>query len=176
MAWPCDFLWSVGLKTIMERWRGFWRLKPSERRIVLEAAAALSATWAGVRLLGFRRWNATIERSTLEKSAEADRRNASGVNPSTIDMASVIATRLDLAARNMFFRTNCLERSLALQWMLRRRGIATDLRIGARKESELFEAHAWIELDGVVLNDPEEGHLHFAPFKGEIAALETQAR
>jgi len=160
----------------MERWRGFRRLKPAERRIVLEAVAALSATWAGVRVLGFRRWNATIERFALEKSAEADRRNASRVNPSIIDVASVTAMTLDLAARNMFFRTNCLERSLALQWLLRRRGIATNLRIGARKESALFEAHAWIELDGVVLNDPEEAHLHFAPFKGEITALETQTR
>jgi hypothetical protein len=143
---------------------------------VLEAAATLSATWGGVRLLGFRRWNATIERFKLEKSAEADRCKASRVNSSTADMAPSIAMKLDLTARNLFFRTNCLERSLALQWLLRRRGIATDLRIGARKESELFEAHAWIELDGVVLNDPEEAHLHFAPFKGEITSLETQTR
>jgi hypothetical protein len=160
----------------MERWRGFWRLKPAERRIVLEAAATLSATWAGVRVLGFRRWNAKIERFTLNKSAKADRCNASRVNPSTVDMASVIALRLDLAARNMFLRTNCLERSLALQWLLRRRGIATHLRIGARKESKFFEAHAWIELEGVVLNDPDEAHLHFAPFKREITALETRTR
>ena len=160
----------------MERWRGFWRLKPAERRIVLEAAAALGATWAGLRVLGFRRWNATIERFTLEKSAEAGRRNASRVNHSIVEMASAIALRLDLVTRNVFFRTNCLERSLALRWLLRRRGIATNLRIGARKESELFEAHAWIELDGVVLNDPDEAHLHFAPFKGEITALETQTR
>ena len=143
---------------------------------MLEAAMALSATWAGLRVLGFRRWNGTIERFTLEKCAKADWRNASRVNPSTVDLASAIGMRLDLAARNMFFRTNCLERSLALRWLLHRRGIATELRIGARKESALFEAHAWIELDGVVLNDPEEAHLHFAPFKDEITALETQTR
>jgi hypothetical protein len=160
----------------MERWRGFWRLKPAERRIVLEAATTLSATWVGLRVLGFRRWNATIERFPFEKSVEADRRSASRVNPSTVDMASAIAMKLDLAARHLFFRTNCLERSLALRWLLRRRGIAAELRIGARKESALFEAHAWIELDGVVLNDPDEEHLHFAPFKGEITGLETQTR
>jgi hypothetical protein len=160
----------------MERWRRFWRLKPAERRIVLEAATILSATWAGLRVLGFRRWNATIERFTLGQRSDASSGNASRANSSDIDMASIIAMRLDLAARNMFFRTNCLERSLALQWLLRRRGIATNLRIGARRESELFEAHAWIELDGVVLNDAEEAHLHFAPFKGEITALGTQAR
>jgi len=161
----------------MERWRRFWRLKPAERRIVLEAAATLSATWVGLRVFGFRRWNATIERFTLEKSAGAGWCNASRVNPSTGDTASAIAMKLDLVGRHLFFRTNCLERSLALRWLLRRRGIVTELRIGARKESALFEAHAWIELGGVVLNDPDEAHLHFAPFKGEITALEeTQAR
>jgi hypothetical protein len=143
---------------------------------VLEAAAALVATWAGLRVLGFRRWNTVIERFTFGKSPAADRRDVSRVNPSTVDTASAIAMRLDLAARHLFFRTNCLERSLALRWLLRRRGIAADLRIGARKESELFEAHAWVELDGVTINDPDEAHLHFVPFKGEITALETQTR
>jgi hypothetical protein len=160
----------------MERWRGFWRFKPAERRIVLEAATALSATWVGLRVLGFRRWNATIERFMLGQRSGASSGNASRAHSSDVDMASITAMRLDLAARNMFFRTNCLERSLALRWLLRRRGIATELRIGARKESALFEAHAWIELDGVVLNDPDEAHLHFAPFEGEITALETETR
>jgi len=141
---------------------------------VLEAAAALGTTWAGLRALGFKRWNATIEHFTFGKSSDADQGNASRLNPSDIDLASHTAMGLDLAARHLFFRTNCLERSLTLQWLLRRRGIATDLRIGARKESEHFEAHAWIELEGVVLNDPDEAHLHFAPFKGESTVMETQ--
>jgi hypothetical protein len=158
----------------MEIWRSFWRLTSVERRIVLEAAAALGVTWMGLRALGFRRWNATIERFTVGKTPSAHRRNASRVNPSDIDLASATAMGLDLAARRLFFRTNCLERSLTLHWLLRCRGIAADLRIGARKESEHFEAHAWIELHGVVLNDPDEAHHHFAPFQGEITATETQ--
>ena len=40
-----------------------------------------------------------------------------------------------------------------LWWLLRRRGIAAELRIGARKEFERFEAHAWVEVDSAVLND-----------------------
>lgn len=141
---------------------------------MLEAAAALGATWVGLRAFGFRRWNNTIERFTLRKSPSSNQGNASRLNPSDIELASATATRLDLAARHLFPRTNCLERSLTLQWLLRRRGIGTNLRIGARKESEHFEAHAWIELHGVVLNDPDEAHRHFAPFKGEITAMETQ--
>jgi Transglutaminase-like superfamily len=161
----------------MESWRRFWRLKPADRRIVLEAAAALSATSAGLRIMGFSRWNSMIEHFTSGKTADTHRRNSSSLmDRSGLDGARGIATKLDLAARHLFFRTNCLERSLALRWLLRRRGITAVLRIGARKESERFEAHAWIELNGVVLNDPDEAHLHFAPFKGQVSALETQTR
>jgi hypothetical protein len=144
--------------------------------MVLEAAAALAANWAGLRTVGFKRWITAIERLTSGNTQGAKAVHASSVNDSGAVMASGIAMNLERAARHLFFRTNCLERSLALSWLLCRRGIAADLRIGARKESDVFEAHAWIELDGEVLNDPDESHLHFAPFKGEITLLETQTR
>jgi hypothetical protein len=78
------------------------------------------------------------------------------------------------AARNLFFSTNCLEKSLVLWWLLRRRGIAAELRIGARKELGRFEAHAWVEMDSQVMNDAGEEHRHFVPFEGPITVLETQ--
>jgi hypothetical protein len=155
----------------MEAGRRFWRLKPVERRMVLEAASALVATWAGLRVVGFRRWNAAIERFTSLKTKSVNQADAS-----QIPIASSVAMKLDLAARHLFFHTNCLERSLTLRWLLRRRGIVADLRIGVRKESETFEAHAWIELKGIVLNDADEAHLHFAPFNGQTTMLETQTR
>ncbi len=52
----------------------------------------------------------------------------------------------------------CLPRSLALQRMLARRGIASELRIGVRKESNGaggIAAHAWVEVDGVPLGEPQ---------------------
>ncbi len=48
--------------------------------------------------------------------------------------------------------------------MMRRRGIGTELRIGARKDNECFEAHAWVEIDGAVLNDTEDVDNRFSPF------------
>ena len=61
-----------------------------------------------------------------------------------------------------------------LWWLLRRRGIAAELRIGARKEVERFEAHAWVEVDSAVLNDASEEHRHFVPFEGPISPLEAR--
>jgi hypothetical protein len=45
----------------------------------------------------------------------------------------------------------CLQRSLALTAMLRRRGVAADVKIGIRQPP--FESHAWVEIGGSVIND-----------------------
>lgn len=40
-------------------------------------------------------------------------------------------------------------------WLARRRGIDADLRLGVRTITGRFESHAWVECEGVVLNDAE---------------------
>jgi hypothetical protein len=45
-------------------------------------------------------------------------------------------------------RPTCLTRSLALVYLLRRRGLPAELRIGVRKTGEAFGAHAWVECQG----------------------------
>jgi hypothetical protein len=57
-----------------------------------------------------------------------------------------------------------------LWWMLRRQGIHGELHIGARKQGGRFEAHAWVELDGRILNDDVGVHQHYARFDAPIAA------
>lgn len=57
----------------------------------------------------------------------------------------------------------CLQRSIALTSMLRKRGIAADLQIGVKQSP--FQSHAWVEVDGRVINDVQEvremyEHLH----------------
>jgi len=61
-------------------------------------------------------------------------------------------TRLvGVAARHGACRANCLCLALAVWWLLARRGVETNLRIGVRKDETGFSAHAWVERDGVVL-------------------------
>jgi len=45
----------------------------------------------------------------------------------------------------------CLQRSAVLVKMLRRRGVRARLMIGAQKLP--FRAHAWVQVDGVVIDD-----------------------
>ena len=47
----------------------------------------------------------------------------------------------------------CLARSLALWTLLRRRGIATDLRVGYRNRDGKVEGHAWLEYQGAPVNE-----------------------
>jgi Transglutaminase-like superfamily len=73
------------------------------------------------------------------------------------------------AARHSLSQPTCLERSLCLWWLLARQGIATQFRIGVRKDGEKFAAHAWVERDGVAIGEPEAAHLHYAAFAEEMS-------
>ena len=154
---------------MMQRWQRFWRLSGYERGVALEAGGGLLATWVGLRLAGFRRW-----RNVLAWLAPSPNTTARQADASQKEAAELIARMAAAAARNFFFATNCLEQSLVLWWLLRRRGIVAELRIGARKESERFEAHAWVEVDSAVLNDASAEHQHFVPFDGPITPLEAR--
>ncbi len=154
---------------MMQRWHRFCQLSGYQRGLALEAGGGLLATWVGLRLAGFRRWKNVLawlgpSLSTSARQEDASQRRA----------AEEIARMAAAAARNFFFETNCLEQSLVLWWLLRRRGIAAELRIGARKEFERFEAHAWVEVGSAVLNDASAEHQHFVPFDGPITPLEAR--
>jgi hypothetical protein len=57
-------------------------------------------------------------------------------------------------------RTACLQRSVAAARMLRRRGHCATLVIGCRPIP--FESHAWVEVDGAVVNDRPQYQKAFA--------------
>ena len=155
---------------MMQRWRRFRRLSGFERGIVLEAAAGLLKSWLAVRLLGFR-----VCRSVFEKPLAARNSwNSKSDEADVLRVARRIAHLEAVTAANLFFRTSCLELSLVLCRMLRQRGMNADLRIGARKEANRFEAHAWVELDGTVIDSGAAEHLHFVPFEHSESSMETQ--
>ena len=154
---------------MIERWKRFRRLGAFERGVILEATGGLLATWAGLRLIGLRRWERVL--AVFAPSANT---TGPAQGASVRESALVIARMQETASRNLFFHANCLEQSLVLWWLLRRRGIDAALRIGARKDSDRFEAHAWVELDSQVLNDARAEHRHFVPFEKPILSMEAR--
>jgi hypothetical protein len=157
------------VRAIIQSWQTFWTLKSGERHIAWVATVGLTATWLGLRLFGFRRWKEFARRRA---GYPAGARN--GQHPSEISAQRIVQLEA-AAARNLFFKTNCLEQSLVLWPLLRRRGFPAELKIGARKEAGRFEAHAWVELDGCTLNNESDEHCGFVPFDRAVASMERQA-
>jgi len=60
----------------------------------------------------------------------------------------------------------CLAQSLALRWMLNRRGISSQLKVGAANVLGTFHAHAWLEMDGEKIGESEDGNGIFRALVG----------
>ena len=61
------------------------------------------------------------------------------------------------------FRSRCLQRSLVVLWLLRRRGIVGGLRIGMHWDGPLLLGHAWVEAAGRPVNDTTAHCAEFTP-------------
>jgi hypothetical protein len=150
--------------SVWTKWHRFRKLPLLERELVLRAMAFLALAKVGLRVMGFRRWKQLIEHF----SSRAPRRRI--LEPaSQLEMAKQVTRAAHSAELHGLGTPNCLVRSLTLWWLLRREGIEGELHIGACKSESRFEAHAWVELGGVVLNDSSEVHKHYARFDAPIA-------
>jgi len=119
----------------------------------------------GLRWLGFRRLQAR-----WDHGRPLNKRPALVSAEIMEARAQAMARMVQVAARYGLYRPNCLSQSLALWWLLRRQGIAGDLRIGVSPQGDLLEAHAWVEFCGQVLNDGEDVSHRFAPFHEALTA------
>jgi hypothetical protein len=113
----------------------------------------LAATDLSLRLLGFARSRAMVRKLAQSRS-----------RPSDADLIAETCRRLTMAAVVYPGRARCLEQSLVLYLLLRRRGVAADLRLGVQPYP--FTAHAWVELDGAPINEQPEVIKQFVPMEG----------
>jgi Transglutaminase-like superfamily len=140
--------------------RRFRALEPGARALFLRAAALLSFVSLSLKVRGFRSTQASLQkriaRAASSRSHLSDAAKAAAI--------ALTARQVRSAAYRSLGGATCLERSLVLWWLLGRQGVASSVRIGTRKNGEKFEAHAWVECDGVALNEPEGVHEHYAAF------------
>lgn len=116
-----------------------------------EAAWTLLAVNIALRIVPFNR---------LQRWAEATKeRPVTQAGDAIVRRVTWLVT---VAANHHLLPTRCLARSVALTRMLARRGIATDLKLGVRRDDAKFEAHAWVEWRGEIVNDPGGPQGHFA--------------
>ncbi len=149
---------------MLEKLRRFRVLDPAAQKLFLCALAMLPAISLSLRWSGFGATQGRLKRllptSPPEQSSDA-----------VSKWLALTPRMINAADRHGPVHPSCLVKSLTLWWLLERRGIRSQLRIGIRKEKGGFEAHAWVEREGVALNEPEERHRHYAAFDAAFAAL-----
>lgn len=137
------------MSRLLDRARIFAALSAAERARVFEAGSLILQLSLRLRASGFRAaqdWG----------RARAGRRATTPAD-SRLTCRQVVHA-VDRAARVLPGNPNCLVRSLTVWTMLAARGVAGELRFGARREGGRTEAHAWVEVDGRVINDtPDVG-------------------
>jgi predicted metal-binding membrane protein len=87
---------------------------------------------------------------------------------SAVDPQVVGAVEHAVAMAAAFYpgRAKCLEQSLALYYLLRRKGVSAQYCQGVRQYP--FRAHAWIEYHGEVINDVPEHARFFERLPGQL--------
>ena len=119
----------------------FAKLSRRRQLLLAEALVALAVASAAVRFLPFRRAVRTGS-GTLSGSAPSD----------CSEVIRDACWSIEVAAAAAPWRIVCLQKGLALQWMLRRRAIDALLHYGIAKEnSGELQAHVWVAVDDTLV-------------------------
>lgn len=153
----------------MGSWARFSRLPRFEKVCFLQAFFLLPLMVLALRMFSFQRCHVLLARVAGSRPAPGD---AQGV----LATAHSVARMVRAASRRVVPSPTCLHNSLVLWFLLRRRGIASELHIGGRRQEGRFEAHAWVECAGEVLNDSDDVHQRYAPFDRPIVSGEARTR
>ena len=142
----------------LARWGALSR---ADQRTVLLAGAAMPFFWLGLRVLGLPRFHSSLQRRLVDRNR-------------SMPLADIqaLGELVNIAARHTLGPRTCLTRSLLLGWLLRRRGVQSQLHIGVRFTQGVLAAHAWVECEGIPVNDRPDVSTQFASF-GDLVPLEA---
>ena len=140
-------------------------LDPESRRIFWRALILLPMVRASLRLRGYNRTYVSLQKKLHQEV---------GLPSGSAKEVEKTSRMVRVALRYSPARFTCLEQSLTLWYLLRKQGVATQLRIGVRKMDGKFEAHAWVEHEGVALQQPGEIHRHYAAFDREFSDVPAE--
>ena len=167
--------------------RAFVRAPVAAKAMALEAALFLLLARmlvAHVPMRHWRRWLVTAEGPASAGRPSADphvafsagdpeRPAPAGEHPARTPQQRLprrVARIVRRVARHVPFPAVCLPQAMALQWMLRRRGIASRLFFGARRKAQDpgLDFHAWLTVGGecVIGGGEVETYTALPPFEG----------
>jgi Transglutaminase-like superfamily len=129
------------------------RIRVMKRIRAIDSAIALIAIKLMLLVIGFARTYALLQSRVRDLSTTTEPDTA------TLDASarSIVAAAILIPGR-----IECLEQSLALWYLLRRRGVSAELTFGMRQYP--FGAHAWVTYRGEPLNEDREALRHYVAF------------
>ena len=136
----------------------FLALTAPDRRAFLAAMVLLPLFWISLRVVGLHRLQAWLQRKPVRVA-----------NALPTDELQRLGHLVNSATHHTLGPANCLTRSLYLWWLLRRKGIDSQLRIGVRLTGGVLDAHAWVEHAGIPINDRQDVSADFAPFTEPVS-------
>ncbi|MDA0352929.1 MAG: lasso peptide biosynthesis B2 protein [Chloroflexi bacterium] len=144
--------------------RRFGDFDGEQRRIAVASVFALPAVHLTARFGGLR----AVRRVLGDPlSGRHDQTSMDGVATGR-RLAAPVAT---VAAALRLDRRGCLARATFLWWLLRRRGVDAVVVIGSRRDGATFEAHAWVEVDQVAVDDGPDVRERFAALEGSASVM-----
>lgn len=167
----------------MSSFRKLQRLSANERRLLTQALVLLPLTFFGVYALGVSRWHhflaqlaalgTTLNRGKNHQGGVASKRSLVIADAAQTEQARAIAQIVKIAAEKGIYQARCLQQTLVLWCLLRRNHIEGEIRFGARKQGGELQAHAWIEVGGVALNEDSDVCVHFSPLETDAGPALT---
>lgn len=146
------------MSSIVHKLRRFRRLEPRKRSRLIVATGSITLVSALLRLVGYARCRSLL----AKRSGSAPDEHSGSASASDIELD---AWAVRTASETLPW-ASCLPQSLALWWLLDRRGVATDLHFGVRRDENELAAHAWLEWNGHALTDPVDPRARYTRLEG----------
>lgn len=139
----------------MARLRRWWALPPGERGLLLQLIAGLLLVNTLLHFFGYVKTRTLLDRWVGHRSTRLP-------TGEELQAAERMAALAAIAGRRGLLAATCLRQALLVHWLLRRRGLEPELKLGVRKLDGNFDAHAWVELGGVALAQASVQHQPFS--------------
>ncbi len=149
------------LKLLARKYRTLSELSAGEKALLFRALWLLPVVAIALQVKGLR-----FTQDLLLWTFRSPRSNSEPIESQIWTTVRMVKT----AAKYYQPWANCLKKSLVLWILLRDRGIMSEIRIGVQRESTTFSAHAWVEYQGIVLNDSDDVHQRFQAFDRPLEA------
>jgi hypothetical protein len=144
----------------MSKWRKFNALPVRDRSRLIIYVLLLPLIHLCLGWFGYARLHRFLASHPLKQPA------FQGENSQGMEEANHTAYLVSIAGRNGFFPATCLRQSLLVFWLLRCRGIQTELRIGVQHREGKVIAHAWVTRGDELISDSSQVGKDFSPFIG----------